>query len=314
MKKRLTCLFLAIAMLFSVSSVATAVESAEQNPKLLEAYAIETGTYYSYSLLHNNEEWQAIVFIPNDGRDASFAAVSLDGESNDIYMSSIKTTRENNPIGYLKKGFSSLSEAETVNVKSFSSVLEVEPTEGKNSPSPDTRDSVLNDLMAQMRQRYGNETEYIAYRSYIYPGVDVIEVHQDLVYRNHKMGAYSFFGGTALSLVALGFANITGISVPVSILALIVSVSGEFIDGDITLDTWILEADFGRWTTIDGGSYVYTVANKICKHYGINERNNEKPAYLKADNPEIIYLPSLTYYNDYIAQTDEAHELYLEMN
>lgn len=165
-----------------------------------------------------------------------------------------------------------------------------------------------------MRQIYGNEYERVVYRNLTYPNIDEIAVHEDLVLRMHKEGDRTFAAGTALSVAALALTSMTGISVALSSLALIVSVSGEYIDARATVDAYIVEADFGRWTTIDDGDYVYTMTNKIYRHCGLNERNNETAAYLQNDNPSPSYIPSSSYYNNYSAQAADAYALYQQTN
>ena len=310
--KKLISILLVVAMLFSMSSEALAAEGVQAEPELLEEYTISTGTYYNYSLQHSGETWNAIIFMPNDGRDISFSATSLvplesenQEEGDDkIYTLPIKPSAEKGVLDYLQEGFSSLQKASVINASDFD-------TSGKEV---ETRDSVQADLFKAMRAIYGNEFERVTYRNSTYPKVKEVAVHQDLVLRMEKKGGKTFDAGTALSAVSLAMSKIAAVSVTVSLIAMSTSVRDDCLAANATLDAYIVKADFGRWTTIDGGDYVYTMTDKIYKHCGINERYNEKRAYLQKENATLTYNPSSSYYNDYLAQTKDAYNMYLKMH
>lgn len=312
--KKLLSLLLIVAMLFSVNSVAFAADYSQAELGLLEVYTVDTGVYYRYGAFHDGEEWIAIVFMPNNGRNISFSATPLvppaaeeqEKQDDRIYTISIASSANKGSADYLQEGFASLQEASVISASFFDTI--------ESANEAPLRDSVQRDLFAAMRQIYGNEYERVVYRNLTYPNINEIDVHQDLVFRMHREGSRTFGVGTALSVAALALTRLTGISVAISFLALIVSVSGEYINASATVDAYIVEADFGRWTTIDDGDYVYTMTNKIYTHCGLNERNNETAAYLQNDNPTPEYIPSSTYYNSYSAQAADAYAMYLQMN
>ena len=76
MKKSIS-LFLIVAMLFSMSSVAFAADNVQMEPELFEEYAVDTGIFYRYTLDYVGDEWDAIIFVPNDGSSVSFSATKI---------------------------------------------------------------------------------------------------------------------------------------------------------------------------------------------------------------------------------------------
>ena len=60
MKKSIS-LFLIVAMLFSMSSVAFAADNVQMEPELFEEYAVDTGIFYRYTLDYVGDEWDAII-------------------------------------------------------------------------------------------------------------------------------------------------------------------------------------------------------------------------------------------------------------
>lgn len=310
MKKFISSL-LVFAMFLSLSSVASASEIQHEAPELLEEYAIDTGTYYTYSVNYWGETWYAIVFVPNDGRDVVFSATSIvtsgTGNQNEpddrIYTVSLKPSLTSDAVDYLRDGFASLDKASVISATSFV------PSE----PVVERRDSIQADLFGAMREIYGNEYERIVYRNSTYPGIKEVKVYQDLVLRMNKKGARTFSAGTALSMVSLTLTKLTKINVTLSFLSTALSVATEYLDARKDVDAYVVKADFGRWTTIDDGSYVYTVTNKIYSHCGLNERSNETRAYLQGGNPEPLYIPSSSYYDRFYAQTNDAYNAYMNM-
>lgn len=304
--RRIISLFLAVVLIFSVNSMAFATDTVQTEPKLYDEYTISTGVYYSYTLNYDNAEWTAIIFVPNDERDVSFSAVQVnnlsverqDEENDGIYTLTIEKAQGKGTLDYLRDGFASLNEANEISLESF------------NADAVQRRDSVQADLFNDARSIYGNEYERVVFRDYSYSGVDVIAVHEDMVLRMNSVGSASFGVGTSLSSAALVLTKYTKISVALSVLSLVVSVAGEIIDAYATVDAYIVEVDFGRWTTVNNGSQEYTITNKIYKHCGLNERNNEVRAYLQEENAELNYYPSSSYYHDYTAQADDAYDLY----
>lgn len=309
MKKSIS-LFLIVAMLFSMSSVAFAADNVQMEPELFEEYAVDTGIFYRYTLDYVGDEWDAIIFVPNDGSSVSFSATKitplvegeLDEADDGIYSVTIEAGANKEPLEYLREGFSLLNQASVVSASTF------------DTNTVEQRDSVQADLFAAARKIYGNEYERVVYNDYTYPNVDVISVHGDLTLRMRKEGSKTFEVGTSLSVAALALTKMTGVSVTLSFLSLVVSVRGEIIDTLAVVDAYVVDVDFGRWTTVDNGDYVYTIANKIYQHCGLNERNNETKAYLQDEEPELLYMPSPTYYNDYSAQVEDAYNMYLGLN
>lgn len=306
MIKKFVSLLLVIVMLFSMSFTAVAIEISQTKPVLLEEYESEVGTYYRYALSYHNAIWHSIIFIPDNNQKISFTATSLNKDDDELYESMIEFSETKNPVDYLKDGFASLECASITNMSDF--VLS-----DNNQASDDAmpRDAVQRDFMTAMRNIYGNEYERILYRDSTYKGVDEVIVHEDLVYSCNKKGSLVFDAGTPLSAISLAVTKLTNLSITLSAISLALSVAGDVIDAYATIDTYILKADFGRWTTIDDGSYVYTMTNKVYTHVGINERNNENDVQLEESNPELIYMPSATYYKDYSAQTDDAYYAYM---
>lgn len=68
------------------------------------------------------------------------------------------------------------------------------------------------------------------------------------------------------------------------------------------------------FSSLQRASIISTSTNKIYRHCGLNERNNETRAYLQDGDPEPDYYPSSSYYSDYLAQVSDAYDLYLSMN
>lgn len=309
MKKSIS-LLLVVAMLFSMSSIAFAADNMSMEPELLEEYAVNTGTFYTYALDYVDDTWNAIIFVPNDGNSVSFSATKItplveeaqDGADDRIYSVTIEAVENKDPLEYLQEGFSLLGQASVVNAASFDTSV------------AERRDSVQADLFADARKIYGSEYQRVVCRDYTYPNVNVISVHEDLVMRMTKKGTKTFAAGTSLSVAALALTKMAKISVRISVLSLVVSVVGECISAAASVDAYVVDVDFGRWTTINNGSYVYTMTNKIYRHCGLNERNNETRAYLQREDPELAYTHSSAYYNDYSAQIADAYNLYLRMN
>lgn len=313
--KKCISLFLVFAMVLSLSSVSLAADNVQMEPELLEEYDIDTGTYYRYVLNYTGDEWDAIIFVPNDDeRAVSFTATQItplmseaqNGVDDGIYSLTIDQEVNKDPLEYLQEGFDLLDQASVISVTSFDTSVEV----------AEPRDSVQADLFRAAREIYGDESEHerVLYSDYTYPDVDVISVHQDLVLRLVEKGSLTFAAGTSLSVVALAMGNLTGFSVLLSTASIVVSVVGEYLDAIAEVDAYIVRVDFGRWTTINNGDEVYTITNKVYRHCAFNERNNEREAYLQPENPELSYDPSSTYYYDYGAQVEDAYDMYLRIN
>lgn len=179
MKKSIS-LFLIVAMLFSMSSVAFAADNVQMEPELFEEYAVDTGIFYRYTLDYVGDEWDAIIFVPNDGSSVSFSATKitplvegeLDEADDGIYSVTIEAGANKEPLEYLREGFSLLNQASVVSASTF------------DTNTVEQRDSVQADLFAAARKIYGNEYERVVYNDYTYPNVDVISVHEDL--RQHR--------------------------------------------------------------------------------------------------------------------------------
>ena len=312
--KKIISMLLVVTMLISMNSVALAAEFSQAQPKLLEEYAVDTGVYYRYELFRDGEKWVAIVFAPNDGSNITFYAAPrlfpeaevLENRDYSIYTVSIKPSVNAEKTDYLREGFASLQEATVTNASAFDTI--------GSASGEMTRDSVQRDLYNDLREIHEDEYERVVYRNLTYPDVNEIAVHEDLIFRHRPKGDKTFAAGTALSLVAIALTNMTGISVALSSLAVVVSVSGEYLAASATIEAYIVEADFGRWTTIDDIDYVYTMTNKIYRYCGLNELNNEVEAYVQNDNPTPIYNPSSSYYNNYSAQAADAYAMYQRMN
>ena len=171
MKKSIS-LFLIVAMLFYMSSVAFATDNVQMEPELFEEYAVDTGIFYRYTLDYVGDEWDAIIFVPNDGSSVSFSATKitplvegeLDEADDGIYSVTIEAGANKEPLEYLREGFSLLNQASVVSASTF------------DTNTVEQRDSVQADLFAAARKIYGNEYERVVYNDYTYPNVDVISV------------------------------------------------------------------------------------------------------------------------------------------
>jgi len=172
-----------------------------------------------------------------------------------------------------------------------------------------TRDSVQQDLFADMITRHGNEYELELVSFDSYPNVSSIEINADLVYHLYEDGDYYFAAGTTLSVIALAISGTA--SVVVSLVALALGIVGEVAETYKTGDLYNVVADFAKWGTVNGDrTYAYTMTNRFVMHRGVNELNNVVPAYI-VDDGYTFYSHSEDYYYDLTAQADDVYDAYM---
>ena len=307
--KKIVSFLLVTVMVFSIALDSFAMERIMTTPVLIDEYAGNTGVFYAYSLPYCGEEWNAIVFVSDEAEKAKLTATSINSKGDEIYELSLIYSAAKTPVDYLRDGFSELKDANIIHVSDVVTINNSNIASGSMQ-----RGEIENAIENLLIDTYGNKYSRVVYTNSTYAGVSSIKVHEDLVFRYNKKGTLTFAASTALSLAALALTKYLGYSVTASVLALVVSVSGEIISAYSEVDTYIVKADFGRWTTINNSSYVYTITNKIYTHYALNEKNNTKPLYFKEGNPQITYSPSASYYNSYVSQTNDAYAIYQEMN
>ena len=308
--KKFISLLLAFSVLLSLGSVALASEASLEMSQLIEEYAVDTGTYYRYQTMYNGDEWLAVIFIPNSDRDIEFNATMMATEGEElsevddgIYTVYLEPSAESDNTDYLSEGFASLDEA---------NVIHVSPIESESVPIVENRrSSAQADLFNAARDIYGDEYVKLIRRVHSYSGVEYVDVYEDMLLRMVEKGTMTFDIGTTLSAISLMLYKATGVSALLSFISMALSIGGEYCETRKEADVYVVDVDFGRWTTVNGEDTVYTITSKIYSHIGIDERGNEERAYLQEDSPLLYYVPSETYYNDTLAQADDAYELYM---
>lgn len=275
---------------------------------LNEVYSIETGTYYAYSYDYQSDSWYSIVFVPNNGTQVSFVTTSNNEDNDEIYSLLIDYSADTPISNYIIEGMQSLHSADITRSSDF---VVTSSNDTDTTLYPQRRDSVQADLYADLSDIYGERYEDELYTFSSYPNVDSITVHHDLVFRLEQEDDLFFEVGTTLSTAAVMLSRYTKSSIRLSIVSIALGVVGEIITSGQTVDVYKVTADFGRWTTINDSSYMYTITNKIYEHCGINARGNEDRAYIVDESPEPIYVPNISYYYDLTAQADDAYAAYM---
>ena len=306
MKKMNKIISLVVALSIFISIGANALFEANKTTfSLTETYETETGTFYSCVSKSGGKIWNSIVFVPKDSRSVTFHTRAYDEEI--IYELELQPNARglNESVSsliqeYVEDGIDNLAFAKSINTSKY--VLE--------SNTSQTRDSVVADLKNDLRNRHEDEyTRTIrTYTSSTYPGVNSIQIKEDLVFHIYEDRHFGFSAGTSLSAIALTLSGEA--SVLVSLVATALAIIGETAEVYKSVDTYDAVADYQRFATVNGGSYPYSYANRYTTHRAVNERNNEVRAYI-IDLGWTTYSPDANYYGNIDAIADDAYEAFL---
>lgn len=254
------------------------------------------GTFYSFDETWDGAKWIATLYIPfSNDEDVHLDMRAFESEnmcSLDLEkISEANITEENIARNYVFRGVERLNDADVTDLNE----LQI----------PMTRDSVILDLKNEMISKHGNPyVDKVVYTATDYPGVNKIQIREELFYRVTKTNSLGFAAGTTLSAIATA----TG-STKLSVLSLVLGVAGDTIDTYKSVDVYNAYAAVCRYGTVNGGTYAYTTIFRFVDYVGVNERNNDVRAYLTT-NGVTSYTPSSSYFVNYRAQCDDTYAAY----
>ena len=171
------------------------------------------GTFYSFDETWDGAKWIATLYIPfSNDEDVHLDMRAF--ESENMYsldlekISEANITEENIARNYVFRGVERLNDADVTDLNE----LQI----------PMTRDSVILDLKNEMISKHGNPyVDKVVYTATDYPGVNKIQIREELFYRVTKTNSLGFAAGTTLSAIATATGS-TKLSVSRLYLALLV--------------------------------------------------------------------------------------------
>lgn len=262
-------------------------------------YEAETGVYHCFSNVYQGNNWETIVYVPNNGEMIRVDAKSRNSEA--IYSVELHKTEINHE--WVEETVANLA-----NDVLDSEVHYVSEYVSENSISP--LSSAEEDLFDEMRDIYGNEYSNKVLKTYYsadFPKVSRIQVKSDLFYRASS-SSFSFSSGTSLGQIAL---SLCGISTPdiVSSISTLLGVA-ESISSRLTGTKYQVIANYGRYCYVNGTSTIYNDTYKFVKHIGIDP-DIGRAGIINEDDPTITFSDSASYFASYYSQATDAYNAYL---
>lgn len=269
----------------------------------VESFVLDDGVFYQGTYQLNNESWVMYVSFNSVTSTFNMATKSLDNETTCYELTFTPEMAGITNINYdnsfwnkvVNYGFSNLDTA-------IKTSLNYE--EAQVMPMS----SDVADLYAQMRSIYGNQYSKTL-KSTQTRSNQTIRIYESLTYRNQKTGN---FAAKALTTLATICNKIPG-SVSSKLVAQVLGITGSAIEYNAQVDYYVIRADYARFATANGSTYVYNVTDKFVERTGISERNTAKRARLVSSAAQTFYTHSSAYFNSYSNQADDAYRMFLQV-
>lgn len=315
MKKILSIILVfSIVISVNINSLAASGETFTASEESI--YTISEGKFYCYSEEFNDDIWNVIIYIPNEGSTVTFDAKAQSEEK--IYSLVLsKSEIENKSI---KEILSNMESDTSLNMdmhytseylttyNSENTMLVQEIDESIVLPMASAEET----FYTRLRNKYGNEYANVVkakYTSSSFSGISKIEIKETLFYRCNEKKSYSFKAGTTLSVIALTL-GATPTAAVLSAISIALSIAGETAEKNITGTRYSVIANIGRNSYVNGGTKVYTNTYKFYKHTGVDPASGNA-TIVDINDPVVTYSDSSSYFSSYYKQATDAYNAYV---